>query len=84
MDSHIFNVENIESNEVEEFNPFEGNYDVRQMNATDPNTITSTTNIASATVNKKKDQKFGPISAKSRWWKECPYKRHNVCFVKKF
>ena len=62
MDSHIFNVENIESNEVEEFNPFEGNYDVRQMNANDPNTITSTASIASATVNKKKkDQKFGPI-----------------------
>ena len=55
MDSHIFNVKNIEINEVEEFNLFEKNYDILQMNANDSNTDTdtSTASIASTAVNKK-------------------------------
>ena len=40
MDSHIFNMNDIDCNEIKEFNPFEGNYYVPRMNANDLNTVT--------------------------------------------
>ena len=80
MDSHIFSVEDINCNEVEEFNQFEENYYVSQMNANDPNAVTGDASTQGVQGNLycqhyppyKKDQKFGQISSELRCWKVCP------------